>query len=261
MTPLKLYGTKVTPSFVDLWDQGADSWNDFVESGKDDYKELIIAPATLGLIPPASSTDQKALDLCCGEGYYSRKLKALGYDTYGVDISKEMIDLARRKGEGITYFHSDASTLPMFADESLALTLCGMALMDTPNWDEVIREVYRTTAAGGLFVFSITHPCFSFEKAGGWHTDESGNKRFFKMDGYFVEDEATFEWDMPGLAYPFRTKIYHRTLSSYHDAVVSSGFVVEKLVEPHPAIEERGRRIAGSERIAYFLIFKCRKGA
>ena len=79
------------------------------------------------------------------------------------------------------------------------------------------------------------------------------------MDRCFVEDEATFQWNGPGLAYPFRAKIYHRTLSSYYNTVVSSGFAVEKLVEPHPADEARGHAVAGSERVAYSLIFKCRR--
>jgi ubiquinone/menaquinone biosynthesis C-methylase UbiE len=244
--------------FVDLWDQAADSWNDFLETGKDAHKDLIIAPATLGLVSPASLPDQKALDLCCGEGYYSRRLKALGYDVYGVDISERMIELARRKAKDITYVCSDASRLGMFADRSIDLTVCGMALMDAPNWEEIVREVYRILKFDGQFIFSTLHPCFSFVK-GGWHHDENGERLYFKMDDYFVEDEAIWEWNMPRLKYPFQTKIYHRTLSTYYNAVVSTGFVIEKLVEPHVDSDVGDEQIVDSGRVAYFIIFKCRK--
>ena len=245
-------------SFVALWDQAVDSWDDFLETGKDVLKDLVIAPATLELISPVSSPDQKALDLCCGEGYYSRKLKAFGYDTYGVDISERMIDLARRKAKDITYFCSDGAELSMFADRSIDLALCGMALMDAPNWEEIVCEVYRILKPDGQFIFSILHPCFSFVK-GGWHCDENGNKLHFKMDNYFVEGEAIWEWNMPTLKYPFQTKVYHWTLSTYYNAVVSTGFTIEKLVEPHLASDVEDEQIMDSGRVAYFLILKCRK--
>jgi ubiquinone/menaquinone biosynthesis C-methylase UbiE len=248
----------MTSRFVDLWDKAADSWNDFVETGKDVYKDLVIAPATLGLVPSASLPGQKALDLCCGEGYYSRRLKALGYDVYGVDISERMIELARRKARDITYVCSDASNLGVFADGSIDLTVCGMALMDAPNWEEIVREVYRVLKHDGQFIFSILHPCFSFVK-GGWHHDENGEKLCFKMGNYFVEGEAIWEWNMPELKYPFRTKTFHRTLSTYYNALVSTGFVVEGLVEPHVDSDVGDQRIVDSGRVPYFIIFECRK--
>lgn len=248
----------MTPSFVDLWDQAVDAWDDFLETGKDFHKDLIIAPATLALIPPASSPDQKALDLCCGEGYYARELRALGYAVYGVDISERMIELARTKAPDVAYSCSDASNLGAFADGSITLALCGMGLMDAPNWEEIVGEVHRILKPGGQFVFSILHPCFSFVK-GGWHQDKSGNRPYFKMDDYFAEGEETWEWNMSRLKYPFRTKIYHRTLSTYYNGVSSNGFVVHKLVEPRPADDVEDERIADSGRVAYYLIFDCGK--
>lgn len=52
------------------------------------------------------------LDICCGEGYYT---SAVGHSTlrvFGFDISKEMVRLAAKKGNG-TYFVANMASIPV----------------------------------------------------------------------------------------------------------------------------------------------------
>lgn len=55
----------------------------------------------------------KVLDICCGEGYYTA---ALGENTnlqmFGFDISKEMVRLAAKRGNG-TYFVANMAAIPV----------------------------------------------------------------------------------------------------------------------------------------------------
>ncbi len=242
----------------DLWNEAADAWNDLITTGKDYYKESVIAPGMLKLIPPMKNEDEKALDLCCGEGYYSRKLKGLGYQTCGVDISDKLISIARKKEKEVAYHCLEASRLDIFDDEYFSLLVCGMALMDAPNYKEIILEAKRVLRIGGHFVFSISHPCFCPEK-GGWERDEKGRQLFFKMDNYFLEDESTVEWNMKRLKYPFKTKVYHRTLSTYFNFLAENGFTVENLAEARPDDKINDPRLEDSSRIPYCLIMKCKK--
>jgi SAM-dependent methyltransferase len=58
----------------------------------------------------------RVLDLACGEGFYTRKLRQAGAaDVLGVDISREMVLLAeaeeRRAPLGVRYRHGDAGEL------------------------------------------------------------------------------------------------------------------------------------------------------
>lgn len=124
------------------WNKAADSWNDFIISGKDHYKEFIIAPATMELLPAQSPKKCKALDLCCGEGYYSRLLKKKGYPVSGVDISDNLINIARKKDASIPYFSRDAGNLSIFPGNYFDLVICSVALMDTPNYKKIIKEAY-----------------------------------------------------------------------------------------------------------------------
>lgn len=247
-------------SVKELWNNAADSWSDFIESGKDYYKDKIIAPAILDLLPSMKNKGEKALDLCCGEGYYSRKLKDMGYEAYGVDISDKFIDIARQKNKEITYYSSDASKLNMFKNEYFDLVVCAMGLMDASDYKEIILEVKRVLKNKGYFIFSISHPCFSFEK-GGWKRGKDGNKLFFKMDNYFLEDETTVDWNMQRLKYNFRIKTFHRTISTYFNFLSENGFIVEKLLEPYYNNERvpENSCLEDSRRIAYFLHVKCKK--
>lgn len=58
------------------------------------------------------------LDICCGEGYYTA---ALGQNpnlrVYGFDISREMVRLAAKRGNG-TYFVANMASIPV-AEESM----------------------------------------------------------------------------------------------------------------------------------------------
>lgn len=56
------------------------------------------------------------LDICCGEGYYT---SALGEDpalsVFGFDISREMVRLAAKRGNG-TYFVANMASIPVKAE-------------------------------------------------------------------------------------------------------------------------------------------------
>lgn len=58
------------------------------------------------------------LDICCGEGYYTAAVgQNSALDVYGFDISREMVRLAAKRGNG-TYFVANMASIPM-ADGSL----------------------------------------------------------------------------------------------------------------------------------------------
>ena len=211
------------------------------------------------LFPP-KIPNATALDLCCGEGYYSRKLYDDGYVTCGVDAAEEMIRLAERKNHKIKYVCADAGNLHMFADSYFDLIVCGMGLMDTPNLEQVVEEVARVAKPKGYFLFAIMHPCFSFEKCGGWET-KNGVMEYFKMDRYFEENEATSNWNIPSTKFVIKTNIYHRTISTYYGLLCGAGFVVDRLIEPtYTGNDEYLKKaFAGIRRIPYLLMMRAQR--
>ena len=100
----------------------------------------------------------KVLDLACGEGFYTRKLKRAGAgDVLGVDLSAEMIRLAeaeeRTLPTGCRYLNQDAADLVL--DEPVDLVVAMYLLNYARNADELLRFIRAAHGAlkpGGRFV-------------------------------------------------------------------------------------------------------------
>ena len=103
-------------------------------------------------------SEKKALDLACGEGFYTRKLKLAGAgEVLGVDVSAEMIRLAeaeeRARPTGCRYLNQDAAAL--FLDEPVDLVVAMYLLNYARDAGELLRFVRAAHGAlkpGGRFV-------------------------------------------------------------------------------------------------------------
>ena len=100
----------------------------------------------------------KALDLACGEGFYTRKLKRAGAgEALGVDVSAEMIRLAeaeeRARPAGCRYLNRDAAALDL--DEPVDLVVAMYLLNYARDADELrrfVRAAHGALKPGGRFV-------------------------------------------------------------------------------------------------------------
>jgi SAM-dependent methyltransferase len=101
---------------------------------------------------------QSVLDLACGEGHYTRLIKAWGAgDVVGVDLSPDMIDLACREETarplGIRYHVHDARTLDL--GQQFDLVCAAFLFNHARNYDEFVEmagAVVRHLAPEGKLV-------------------------------------------------------------------------------------------------------------
>jgi 2-polyprenyl-3-methyl-5-hydroxy-6-metoxy-1,4-benzoquinol methylase len=233
------------------WDEASESWADFVRLGKDYYREEMNNPATFKLI--GNIQNQRILDLSCGEGYNTRILARKGGIVLGVDLSEQLIKLARlRENEdrlGINYYVSDAADLTEFENEYFDVVTCFMALMDIEHYEDAISEVARVLKKNGRFIFSIPHPCFEFglsvngEFLADWKyeegTDNSTEKKATHLEirRYFGIIKSQIKWNNERLIKPFTTTSFHRTLTNYFHALYENKFLIVRLVEPKPTLK------------------------
>jgi ubiquinone/menaquinone biosynthesis C-methylase UbiE len=102
--------------------------------------------------------------VACGAGRDARYLAYRGATVTGVDLSANLIEIARAAEDehqlGVVYQVDSALSLLSLSDASFCGVLCHMALMDIPELDQVLGTIARILSPGGWFVFSITHPCF-----------------------------------------------------------------------------------------------------
>ena len=237
------------------WNYAADSWNNLV-SEKKDWGKPVIAPAIVSLLPGKGKASEKALDVCCGEGYYSRILRKKGYETSGLDISDKFIELAKKKDGKVSYFRSDAAKMKFFKNNSFDLVVCVMDLIDTPDLNGTLKEIHRVLKPGKYFVSGITHPCYDRPMVGTWVRKKNGEKAYMKVDNYSREGGMNLQWNGKRLLYPFETLGYHRTVSTYLNAYIKSGLSIDKVVEP---FLRDGVIDSDEYRVPNFLMIRAKK--
>lgn len=177
----------------------------------------------------------RVCDVACGEGYLSRHLLGLGAgEVVGVDLSEALIETAeqRRSEDRLSFMVDDAQRLTTQADGSFDIAVCQMALMDIPDHKATFKSVRRILKPGGIFVFSLLHPCFEtpFKLPDERPTleDETGNPVALLVRRYGTEGH----WQSGGDGVRGHMGAYHRTLSTYLNDFISAGFRLDRLEEP-----------------------------
>lgn len=89
-------------------------------------------------------------DLGCGPGYATAYLHRVGLDVFGVDLSVEMIVLARRSHPGLRFEVGTLTALDL-PDRALSGALCRYSLIHIPPAElpAVLGEVHRVLPPGG----------------------------------------------------------------------------------------------------------------
>ncbi|HEY1318908.1 MAG TPA: class I SAM-dependent methyltransferase [Streptosporangiaceae bacterium] len=94
-----------------------------------------------------------ALDAACGTGRHAAYLAALGHTVIGVDISPEMLALARVKVPGAVFCEGDLHQLPV-PGQHADVVVCALALTHVPELAPVLTEFVRVLRPGGHLVIS-----------------------------------------------------------------------------------------------------------
>ena len=93
----------------------------------------------------------KVLDVACGTGDMAVELMKQGCSVTGVDISEEMLAIAKGKVPSATCLVADAEHLP-FEDESFDAVTCAFGVRNFVHLEQGIREMLRVLKPGGRMV-------------------------------------------------------------------------------------------------------------
>lgn len=109
------------------------------------------------LFLPLLARGSRVLDLCCGTGRIAASLAARGFDVTGLDISEEMLRLARANAPGVVFVAADARTFcsPAVHDAAISTFDSLNHFLSLKELTAVFRNVRRALGAGGLFFFDM----------------------------------------------------------------------------------------------------------
>jgi ubiquinone/menaquinone biosynthesis C-methylase UbiE len=101
--------------------------------------------------------DMKLLDIACGTGLIANGAFQSGAHPVGIDFSKEMISIAKKKYPEIEFIEGDAQALP-FTNESFDCIAMNFGLLHMPDPDQALREANRVLKHEGRFGFTAWAP-------------------------------------------------------------------------------------------------------
>ena len=159
---------------------------------------------------PVQEDSQEALEeeknlvveLGCGTGSFTQELYKLGYDIMGIDLSMDMLNLARMKsqeaGYNIMYLEQDMRELDLYCTAGTIVSVC-----DSINYvledEEVIKTfelVNNFLYPKGVFIFDFNTLHKYRDVIGDTTIAENREDCSFIWDNYYHEEEHVNEYDL-----------------------------------------------------------------
>lgn len=229
-----------------------DQWSTVTPQSIDEYgeegdlsKKYLLNPAIFELL--GEITGKKILEVGMGGGYLSRFMAKRGAKVTGLEPSKSMyqyaVDKEQKEQLGIEFINADLSLMTQFNNEFDAV-VSNMVFLDIPDWKSAMRNCIQALKPGGMFVFSLWHPCF-------FSNDSWKEKGVVEVKEYFDEYsvEATYG------------SSFHRTLSTYLNFVIENGCNIKKIIEPQltPEQAEQFPKINQNLYVPTFIVIEAIK--
>ncbi|PIU75805.1 hypothetical protein COS75_02385 [Candidatus Pacearchaeota archaeon CG06_land_8_20_14_3_00_35_12] len=188
---------------------------------------------------------------------YAKILTRKGAKVKGIDISEEMIKIARQENPEIEFKIGSADNLP-YKNKEFDVVLSALAVEYFPNWDKLFKEVNRVLKDNGLFVFSTGNPVINAVEKEIFH-----GRKFREVKNYFREGLRQSRWHNLGkkgeLIY---TKWYHRTYGSIVRLIIKNGFELIDYEDAYPL--KKAEKLFPKDykifsNMPYFCTWKARK--
>ena len=187
-------------------------------------------PSLQAMLPPV--TGLRVVDLGCGYGWFCRwALQQGASQIIGFDISRRMLTQAREMTRDLVY--------------------SSLALHYLPDIAPLFTALQQALVPGGILVFSAEHPIYTAPLHQGWQVNEQGQKSW-PVSHYQQEGERVSNWFAEGVIKQ------HRKLSSWVNALIAAGFVLEQLDEWGPTAEQIAQQPALDEEKERPMIFLLR---
>lgn len=211
------------------WGKFATWYHQLLENKEGTYQKELILPNLLRLMQIRQG--EVVLDLACGQGFFSRAFHEAGAKVIGVDISKELISLARKSSpKEIEYHVCPAENLSFLSGEAVDKIAIVLAVQNIEDLHGLFSECSRVLKPWGKMYIVMNHPAFRIPGASSWGWDQANNVIYRRIDKYMSESRAKIIMH-PGLDPKSYTLSFHRPLQYYFKLLGKYGFAVTRLEE------------------------------
>ncbi|GIN85302.1 class I SAM-dependent methyltransferase [Heyndrickxia sporothermodurans] len=221
------------------WETNADYWDDYMGEESNQFHRELIRPYTEKLLNIEEG--QSILDIACGNGNFSRRLAELGANVVAFDYSTRMIERAKSRSESfldqIEYQVKDATkyeSILELGEQRFDGAVANMSLMDIADITPLIKALNQLLKKNGVFVFSITHPCFQNPGVRTINETEDFDGEIINRNSIQISNYLTpNSYKAIGIkGQPTPHFMFHRPLSYYLNSFFAEGFMLDGIEEP-----------------------------
>ena len=217
-------------------------------SARRSRREVEFIAKICGLAPGA-----RVLDAGCGAGRHALEFARRGYITTGVDLSEEMLELARERAKGasaVTFVEADLRALNLAREFDAAVLLDStLGLHEDGETVEILRRLSASLVPGGRLVVEVLNRDFVL--------DEMPARKWLETSVAVILDDVSFHPETSRLRVkrsvaPHGEKAaefaYSLRLYALHELRVLLSLAGFEVVEVAGSIHQRGAYLGSRDR-------------
>jgi ubiquinone/menaquinone biosynthesis C-methylase UbiE len=133
------------------------------------------------------------LELGCGTGYFTRELARSGADIIAIDVSPELLEIARANYSAPNVCYQIQNAYQLDCPDAMFDSVVGSSILHHLEIEEALREIYRVLKAGGTIYFTepnMLNPQIAIQKNVPWVKRKLGDS---------PDETAFFRWPLRSL--------------------------------------------------------------
>jgi SAM-dependent methyltransferase len=200
----------------------------------------VIKPTALKLI--RDSNPLSVLDIGCGIGDIAKALSVEHGQVVAIDPSETSIQIAKSRSPSNVEFIV-SSIEDYRSHQVFDAVLANMVLMDVIDLNSFLAVARKVVSNNGVFVFSITHPCFWPEYYGYSDAEWFSYSRELIIEAPFrISDD---------LGSQLISTHVHRPLETYVRQLNNHGFRVQSFLEPLPSNLVKSKKMHNTPHVLF----------
>lgn len=145
--------------------------------------------------------DGLVTDLGCGSGTLTELLSKKGFDMIGIDLSTDMLDIARNKSiannSNTLYLNQDMREFELYGTVKAIISTCDSMnyILDSDELIHVFKLVNNYLDPKGIFIFDLNTD-YKYKSIGECVIAENRDDCSFIWENYYDEEEFINEYDL-----------------------------------------------------------------
>lgn len=160
-----------------------------------------------------------AVDLACGTGNMTLRLSKLGFDMIGIDLSEDMLTVAKSKSPEILYLCQDMREFELYGTVDAIICICDSInyLLDYTELIDVFKLVKNYLNPNGIFIFDVNTEYKLSDVLADSTYSEIFDDAAYILENYYDDSERINQYQMTFFVNIGSTGLYERFYEEHYE--------------------------------------------